>query len=373
MNINKQSEQKIKKLLEETGVEINGKNPWDPQIKENSFYSRAISGGSLALGESYMDGAWECQDLEGFFYRILKTDLNKKVKTFGNLIFFLKTKIFNLQNKTKALEVGEQHYDAGNDLYKKMLDKRMVYTCGYWKNANNLDEAQENKLDLICRKMKLKAGMKILDIGCGWGSFAKFAAEKYGVSVVGITISKEQVELGNKLCEGLPVEIRFQDYRDVNEKFDAIVSIGMFEHVGPKNYREYFKVANRCLDEGGIFLLHTIGGSVDKRGSDAWTDKYIFPNGVLPSISQVEKKVRNLFIIEDLENFGSDYNKTLKAWRDNFIKGWPEIKDNYNNRFYRMWDYYLSSFAGGFRARNIQLWQFVLTKGKKKGGYESVR
>jgi len=254
-----------------------------------------------------------------------------------------------------------------------MLDKRMVYTCGYWKNAKTLDQAQEAKLDLVCRKLNLKPGQKILDIGCGWGSFAKYAAEKYKVKVVGITISKEQIELARKICKGLPIEIRLQDYREINEKFDHIVSLGMFEHVGYKNYREYMKVVHRCLKDGGLFLLHTIANNKTVYYCNPWFDKYIFPNGMLPSIQQMGKASEELLVMEDWQNFGADYDKTLLAWFKNFDKHWDKFKDKYPKNFYRMWKFYLLSCAGGFRAREIQLWQIVFSKEGVSGRYDAPR
>jgi cyclopropane-fatty-acyl-phospholipid synthase len=255
-----------------------------------------------------------------------------------------------------------------------MLDKRMNYSCAYWKNAQNLDQAQENKLELICRKINLKPGMRVLDIGCGWSAFGKYAAEKYDVKVTGITVSKEQVELGRKFCEGLPVEIRLMDYRGLNEKFDRIVSVGMFEHVGYKNYRTFFETANKCLTEDGLFLLHTIGTNKSEDTLDIWSEKYIFPNGMLPSVAQIGKTIENLFVMEDWHNFGTDYDKTLMAWYNNFDKNWEKIKDKYSERFYRMWKYFLLSSAGSFRSRRrSQLWQIVLSKNGVPGGYQSVR
>jgi cyclopropane-fatty-acyl-phospholipid synthase len=278
-----------------------------------------------------------------------------------------------MQSVRKAFEVGEKHYDIGNDLYSRMLDKRMVYTCGYWKEAQNLDQAQEAKLDLVCRKIGLKPGQKVLDIGCGWGSFAKFAAEKYNAKVVGVTISKEQAEFASKLCNGLDVEIRIQDYRSVNEQFDHIVSLGMFEHVGYKNYKTFMRTAHKCLKDGGLFLLHTIGGNESVVSTDPWVHKYIFPNGMLPSIKQIGESIENLFVMEDWHNFGTYYDKTLQAWYENFKAHWNEISDKYNERFYRMWTYYLLMSAGAFRARSTQLWQIVLSKDGVSGGYKSIR
>jgi cyclopropane-fatty-acyl-phospholipid synthase len=254
-----------------------------------------------------------------------------------------------------------------------MLDTRMVYSCGYWKNATTLDAAQEAKLDLICKKIGLKKGMRVLDIGCGWGSFAKFAAERFKVSVVGVTVSKEQVTLAREFCKDLPVEIRLQDYRKMKESFDRIVSVGMFEHVGYKNYRTFFQVAHRCLKDGGLFLLHTIGGNFSVKGTDPWINKYIFPNSMLPSVAQISAAIESRFILEDWHGFGTDYDKTLMTWMQNFNTHWAELKQQHSERFYRMWKYYLLSSAGSFRARRNQLWQIVLSKHGVPGGYTSIR
>jgi cyclopropane-fatty-acyl-phospholipid synthase len=254
-----------------------------------------------------------------------------------------------------------------------MLDRRMTYTCGYWKNARNLDEAQEAKLDLVCQKLDLKPGQTVLDIGCGWGSFAKFAAERYGAHVVGVTVSEEQMKLGKELCKGLPVELRLQDYRDIQGSFDHIVSLGMFEHVGYKNYRTFMRVVYEHLSDGGLFLLHTLGGNTSVRSGEAWMDKYIFPNGMFPSLVQIGRAIEGLFVMEDWHNFSADYEKTLFAWFANFNKHWPEISGKYGETFYRMWKYYLLACAGTFRTRSSQLWQIVLSKNGVPGGYKSIR
>ncbi|NOY35442.1 MAG: cyclopropane fatty acyl phospholipid synthase [bacterium] len=370
----KKEEKIVKSLLGEAGVTVNGRAPYDIQIKNPKFYKRVLNQGSLGLGEAYMDGWWDSAVLDELFNRLLLANIEEKAgENLSMVIHGLSAALFNLQSKSRAFIIGKRHYDIGNDLYKVMLDRRMTYTCGYWKDADNLDEAQEAKLDLVCRKIGLKKGQKILDIGCGWGSFAKFAAEKYGAEVVGITVSEEQVKLGKKLCEGLPVEIRLQDYRDVDEKFDHIVSLGMFEHVGPKNYKTYMKTAARLLKDDGLFLLHTIGGNKSVISFEPWIEKYIFPGGLIPSIKQIAKSVEGLFVVEDWHNFGADYDKTLMAWHKNFEENWSKIKDNYSDRFYRMWRYYLLSCAGGFRARKNQLWQIVLSKNGVPGGYDSIR
>jgi cyclopropane-fatty-acyl-phospholipid synthase len=369
--ISKSAQKVIDDLLFLAGVKPNGKEPWDPQIHNEEFYIRVLNEGSLGLGESYMDGWWDCRQLDQFFDRIFVTDIENKVKL-NQWLWpkLLLLRLFNHQSKKRALIVGQRHYDLGNDLFQVMLDRRMNYTCGYWHNAADLDMAQRNKLELSCQKLKLKPGMRVLDIGCGFGSFAKYAAENYGVSVVGITISKEQQEYAQKNCVGLPVEIRFQDYRDIHERFDRIVSLGMFEHVGYLNYRSYMQKAADCLHDDGLFLLHTIGNNITTSFCDPWINKYIFPNGMLPSMHQISKAVEGLFVMENWVNFGAYYDKTLMAWHDNFEQHWPSIQSQYDERFYRMWRYYLLSCAGGFRARSMQLWQIVLSKHGVRGGYE---
>jgi cyclopropane-fatty-acyl-phospholipid synthase len=358
-----QSEKIVRELLESANVQLNGNNPWDIKVHNSDFYHRVLRDTTLGLGESYMDGWWDCEAIDQFIDHILRARLDLKVKGDWKIVWgAIKSKLVNMQSKSRAFQVGEQHYDLGNDLYIAMLDKRLNYTCAYWKNSSNLDDAQEAKLELVCKKINLKPGMYILELGCGWGSFAKYAAEKYGAQVLGVTVSKEQVALGMELCKGLPVELRLQDYREVQGKFDAVISIGIMEHIGPKNYRTYMEVVDRTLKENGIAFIHTIGTNASYTASDAWTDKYIFPNGVLPSIAQLGAAMENIFVMEDWHNIGPHYDKTLMAWHSNFEKAWPQLKKKYDDRFYRMWRYYLLSSASGFRSRNTQLWQIVISR-----------
>jgi cyclopropane-fatty-acyl-phospholipid synthase len=364
---------KVQELLSHADVKINGDRPWDLKINNEKTFDRVLSEGALGFGESYMDGWWDCEQMDEMINKLLAADLDKKIEPWKFIFPYLKSKFFNLQRKSNAFNIGEKHYDIGNDLYERMLDKRMAYTCGYWKDADNLEDAQEAKLDLVCRKIGLKPGQKVLDIGCGWGSFAKFAVEKYKAKVVGITVSKEQAKLARKRCKGLPVEIRLQDYREVNEKFDHMVSLGMIEHVGYKNYKTYMKVARKNLKNGGLFLLHTIAGNKSVKGTNAWINKYIFPDSMLPSAAQLTKSFEGLFVMEDWHSFGQYYDKTLMAWFKNFDSTWNKIKDKYPPYFYRMWKFYLLSCAGSFRCRKNQLWQIVLSPQGIKGGYNSIR
>lgn len=363
----------VKRKLLHADIALDGNRPWDFQVKDERLYRKVITQGSLGLGEAYMDGWFESKQLDESIKRILENVHTTSIPTWASTFSKLGALLLNKQSKRRALEVGKRHYDLSNELFQCMLDKRMVYSCAYWKDAKTLDEAQEAKLDLVCKKLNLKPGMKVLDIGCGWGSFAKFAAEKYQVQVVGITISQEQLDLAQQLCKGLPIELRFQDYRDLNEPFDHIVSIGQMEHVGYKNYRTYMNVVHKCLKDNGLFLLHTIGNNKCFKQTDPWIDKYIFPNGLIPSGMQLLQSSKGLFIMEDWHNFGADYDKTLMAWYNNFLKHWPELKSQYDDRFFRMWSYYLLTCAGAFRARDLQLWQIVYSKKGVPGGYASIR
>ena len=349
--------------MELAGITINGSRPFDIKVLNDDFYVRVLKMPALGLGESYMDRWWDCTALDQFIEKILRANLPRKVrKDWYAALNILKARLYNLQRLQRAFMIGEHHYDIGNDLYQRMLDKRMQYTCGYWKNADTLEQAQAAKLELVCRKIGLEPGMKVLELGCGFGGFAKYAAEKYNVTVTGFTVSRHQAEYARKDCKGLDVDIRFEDYRSATGIYDRVVSIGLMEHVGYKNYRSYMELTSRLLKDEGVAFIHTIGGNVSRKICNPWTSKYIFPNSVLPSIAQLGKAMEGLFIIEDLHNFGEDYDKTLMAWYDNFDSTWPEIKEKYGDRFYRMWKYYLLSCAGGFRSRYMQLWQMVLTK-----------
>ncbi len=364
-------EKALSNLLRQADIALGGHRPWDMHIHQSNVPARILSLGNLGLGESYMDGHWDVDQLDEFFNHILSAHLNQKIQPIRIVLLSLRARLFNLQSLKRAWKVGVAHYDIGNDFYASMLDSRMTYTCGFWQNgAQNLEQAQEAKLDLICRKLGLKPGMRLLDIGCGWGSLMGYAAKHYGVECVGVTISKEQADWASIRYAGLPLEFRLQDYRSLNEPFDRIASIGMFEHVGYKNYKTYMKVAHRCLKDDGLFLLHTIGKNQRITHTDAWIDKYIFPNGYLPSIGQIGDAIDGFFVAEDLHNFSADYDKTLMAWHANFEADWPKFKDQYGERFYRMWRYYLLLCAGVFRARDMQLWQWVLSKEGITGGYQ---
>ena len=366
----------LQELLNNAGIKVNGNNPWDIHVHDARAYDQILSKWSLGLGEAYVNGYWDCERLDEMLNRLLKVDLNMAVHgraKFRLLAEIARAKLFNLQSTKRAFQVGERHYDAGNDIFKSILDSRMIYSCAYWEFAQNLEQAQTHKLELICRKLELKRGEKLLDIGCGWGGLAAYAATHFGVSVVGITVSKEQQKIAQERCQGLPVEIRLIDYRKLEGKFNKIVSVGMFEHVGEKNYRDYCQTASRLLEDQGLFLLHTIGSDVRIARTDPWIDRYIFPNGKIPCASELSTALEGLFLIEDWHNFGCDYDRTLMEWYRRLESHWPTLSQHYSERFYRTWKFYLLGCAAYFRSKQGQLWQLVLSKRSKDGPYRSFR
>ncbi|MDN3700630.1 cyclopropane fatty acyl phospholipid synthase [Vibrio artabrorum] len=362
----------FEEMLAVADIKINGNRPWDIQIHDTAVFNRVLTDGSLGFGESYMDKMWDCDDIAEMISRVLaskidkKLDLKKKLVLGAHIGKSKVKKFFNPQGTSLSKKNVQFHYDIGNDLYKAMLDKRMTYTCAYWDNSDNLDDAQEAKLDLICKKLDLKPGMRILDIGCGWGSFMIYAAEKYGVTCDGLTLSEEQAKLGSLLVDekNVPVNFILKDYRlyEPYEKYDRIVSVGMLEHVGSSNYSDFFKCANKLMKDDAIFLLHTIGSFESTTTNDPWIHKYIFPNGEIPSLAQLSIAMEPAFNMEDLHNIGQSYDLTLCAWYENFHKAWTTKQIDYDERFYRMWKYYLLSCAGAFRCRDLSVWQMSLTK-----------
>ena len=359
--------------LRQCGIEINGPNPWDPTIHDERTWNRILAQGTVGLGESYMDGWWDVEALDEFLARAIRGAVDQRLPTLGEIWLAIKARLINMQTRHRSVRVGEVHYDAGDDLYARMLDSRMLYSCGYWRQASDLEAAQTAKIDLVCRKLGLKPGMKVLDIGCGWGGAAAYAAEHYGVSVVGVTISRNQAETARQRCAHLPVEIRYEDYRNVTGRFDRIYSIGMFEHVGARNHRPYLAKVRELLTPDGLTLLHTIGNRVTLRANDPWIEKYIFPNSLIPSRAQIARAAERLFVIEDWHDFGTDYERTLAAWSANVTKAWPDLGGRYDVRFQRMWHFYLMVSIASFRARRSQLWQIVMSPEGVVGEYEAVR
>ncbi|HVR01295.1 MAG TPA: cyclopropane fatty acyl phospholipid synthase [Polyangia bacterium] len=351
----------MREILANAGIAVGGDAPWDIQIHDARTYARVLRDSTLGVGESYVDGWWDCASLDQMVTKLVLSRANIVVEDSWVLLAqAVKARLFNLQ-VARPFEVGERHYDVGNDLYRAMLGSRMAYTCAYWKNADTLDAAQEAKLDLVCRKIGLRPGMRILDLGCGWGGFAAFAAERTGAKVVGYTVSKEQAAWAAEHYPSLPVEIRLDDYRNATGTYDAVVSIGLMEHVGPKNHRGYMELAARLLAPGGVVFIHTIGGNRPRARIDPFFEKYIFPNAAIPTLGQLATSMEDILVTEDVQNLGEHYDRTLMAWWENFDAAWPSLRARYGDRFYRMWKYYLLTSAAYFRARQHNLFQMVAT------------
>jgi cyclopropane-fatty-acyl-phospholipid synthase len=364
----------VKKLLAAADIKINGNKPCDIKVLDERFYDKVLSYRELGIGEAYMDGWWNSNKLDETVSRLLSINIREKLPITPVIVkSALIGTVANRQKLSLAHKNASSHYNIGNDLYEKMLGKRMLYTCAYWEKAKNLDDAQTAKLERVCKKLYLKPGMKVIDLGCGWGGFAEYAAREYGVSVTGVNVSSEQVKLARERTKGLSVKILQKDYREVTGKYDRVVSIGIMEHIGPKNYQTFLNRCRELLNDDGLMFHHTIGNIRSTRFVDPWTDRYIFPGGVIPSLAQISKAAEKILLIEDVENFGPDYDKTLMAWHKNFVKIYPQLKDKYDERFYRMWEYYLLSCAGAFRARKLQLYQIVMRKSGASEAYRAYR
>lgn len=370
----------VHELLARAGITVDGPAPWDLHVHDPRFYRRVIADGTLGLGESYMDGWWSCAQLDELFYRLLKARLEGKVRLpWRRMLTAAVARVLNRQSSRRAPQVANAHYDLAPAFFEALADPRVVWSCGYWKNAKTLAQAQEDKLDLACRKLGLSARDRVLDIGCGWGSFVTFAHERYGCESVGVTISRPQAEYARHRCEGLPITILAADYREIDRRrhgrFDKVVSFGMFEHVGPRNYRTFMRVVDDVLADDGLFLLQTVGDNFSRMACEPWLDRYIFPNGVAPSIRQLGRAVEGILVVEDWHNFGPDYYTTLMSWYANLREHYPALSLDIpepRDRFYRMWEYFFTSFAAAFKTRDLQLWQIVMSKGTIPA-YASVR
>lgn len=374
-------ERRVVSVLGDAGIEVGGSHPWDIRVHDRRFFRRVMLEGSLGLGDSYIEGWWDCADLATFFQRLL-TARSRSSRSAGvpGAVQEIRRKLFNLQGRRRAKQVVDSHYDLPLSLFETMLGPSMTYSCGYWQGADNLDQAQSHKLDLICRKLDIGSADRVLDLGCGFGSFSRHAAREYGCRAVGVTLSGSQARYARALCEGLPVEIHQADYRDHRrysggEPFTKIVSIAMFEAVGHKSFRSFMEIVDRLLADEGSWLLHTIGDSVCS--ADPWLLKHIFPNGELPSHAQIEAAAEGLFVLHDTHEFGSDYARTLAAWEARFRQGWGEIRRSdptlFDGRFLRKWIYYLSCCRGAFLAGDLYLWQIVMARHQPPAQYRPLR
>lgn len=363
--MSKKSHKIFTELFAKAGIPINGPEPYSIQVHNEKLWDRLLDQRLLGLAEGYVDGWWSCERVDEMLTRFTNIDLAKQIPMSPSIaIAAAWSRIANRQNRSRSPKNAEFHYGIGNDLFELMLDDYMMYSCGYWQKAKNLDDAQIAKMDLICKKLKLKPGMRVLDIGCGWGGFLEYAAKTYGITGVGITPVDKQISTAIQRCEPLGIEIHQMTYQDLDGqfgKFDRIVSIGMMEHVGPKNLKLFFDKCDEQLNHKGIMVHHLIGSTRARHDADPFYDKYIFPGGILPSVSQFTAAAEPNWVIEDVHNFGLDYAKTLAEWYKNVTSNWDNLP-NYDARFRKMWEFYLLSCIGGFMSRKFNLWQYVMRR-----------
>ncbi len=351
-------------LLAVADIAVDGTRPWDIQVHDARFFGRVLASGTLGVGESYMDGWWDCEALDEMCCRAIRAGLDRRFAfSLPNIWAWLTAVVVNQQTVRRSRKVGRVHYDLSNDFFEAMLDPNMQYSCALFENGDDLATAQLRKLDWICQRLRLQPGLRLLDIGCGWGGLARYAARQHGCQVVGITISKEQFDYAKHWCRGLDIEIQLRDYREkIAGKFDRVVSVGMVEHVGHKNYRTYFRSAADSLGGDGLFLCQGICNNASHLYTDPWIKRYIFPNSLLPSAAWLTRAAEGLFVVEDIRNIGLNYDPTLLAWNKNFERAWPRFADRYGERFRRMWRFYLLSCAGAFRARSLQVYSMLFSK-----------
>jgi cyclopropane-fatty-acyl-phospholipid synthase len=351
-------------VLRTAGIHLGGDQPWDVQVTDPRFYSSVLLRGSLGFGESYMRGWWHVEDLEEVAYRLSRAGLHWVARALPpHLVALAAASFSNRQTRTDSVNLVDRHYNLGNDLFRGFLGRSMVYSCAYFDDTESLDRAQELKLDLICRRLGLKAGERLLDIGGGWGEFARHAALHYGCHVTSINIADEQIRHARERCAGLPVEIVKCDYRDLRGSFDKVAVIAMLTHVGHSNYRRFMTIVHDCLATGGRVLVETLGSRISKVNCEPWTNRYIFPGGVVPSLRQIDRAADGLLARTEVTEFGHHYVPTLRSWNANLHASWPQLAGRYPETTRLMLGYFFLTVAGAFRAGHLKYWHVQLQKG----------
>ena len=343
------------------------------KLLDQKLMQKLLINPDLYFGEAYMNGSLVIQNgtitefLDLAFRNIGRGDIN----FYGTVIKKIKGTFRYLTSFNKILKSKENvahHYDISEKLYDLFLDKNRQYSCAYFKNDNDtLEEAQKNKMHHIIKKLNIKPNQKVLDIGSGWGTLALEIAKETNASVTGITLSENQFEYSKNKAKEMnlsnQVEFKLIDYRQLNEKFDKIVSVGMFEHVGRKFYRTYFNTVSKLLNEKGIALIHTIGSTMPPRDPQPWITKYIFPGGYTPSLSEAVKPIEDSgLIISDIEVLRLHYAHTLRHWKERFLSKKDAVLDMFDEKFFRMWEFYLASCEMAFKWGDQVVFQFQLTK-----------
>jgi cyclopropane-fatty-acyl-phospholipid synthase len=357
MNVYKKA---VERILSTVDVRIGGSRPFDMQVHSDLFYKRVLLEGSVGLGESYMDGLWDCADLEELVFRFVESGIERRFRLLPG--FVTMNALGHLVNR-QPRSLGERtsrHYNTDNDLFASFLGKYKNYSCAFYEEGDDLDTAQLKKMDLICDELCLRPGENVLDIGGGWGEIAKHMASR-GCRITSINIADEQMRAAREHCKGASVDVVKCDYRDVAGTFDKIAIIAMMSHVGHKNHRPLFETVHRHLAPDGLVFVDTVGSAVSLQNGNPWIDKYIFPGIVFPSIQQISRAVEGLFVIEAVRNFGASYVKTLRAWNANLRRAWPRLSHRHDERTRRMFEFFFLTVAGFFRARDFQNWYVVLS------------
>jgi cyclopropane-fatty-acyl-phospholipid synthase len=356
----------VRRALAAADIEIDGHRPWDIRVNDPAFYLRMMPNPAFQIGQTYMDGMWDCDAIDEMVFKLIASRVYAQHEKGG--VFHLRNalaRVRNMQSRARAGEVALAHYDLDLDLYRGMLDETLTYTCAYWDAPGaTLADAQRAKLRLICDKLELKPGQTLLDIGCGFGGLAAFAAEHYGVKTLGVTNSQQHCTVARTLYPHL--ELALMDYRELpalGRRFDAVASVEMIEAVGPKNFTTYFDVVSQCLAPRGAFLLQSFISPASRFVCNEWFDRYIFPNGVVPSFPQLHAASAMTFgAPTDVHELGLHYPSTLLAWDRNLRATWPRLRSRNDERFRRMWHFYLTSLAGVFRAEDLRLCQVLYRK-----------
>ena len=377
------AEKFVRDLFSQVEIEVNGSNPWDPQVHNPAAYNMMVSRGSVGLGETYMHGYWDCEQLDQFFARVTSVDLRKLIPVnFPTVSLAVGAYLKNRQLPKAAWEVGRMHYDLPDEVWEATLDSAMTGSCAYYRNpTDTLEEAQLNKCRMTLDKVGLKSGHSLLDIGVGWAAFSGLAAQEYGAHPIGITVSEGQkAYIHKRYGEAIDVRVNPWQETELREPVDCIVSAEMFEHVGSDNYRSFFEFCRRSIKEDGLMNLHTIVRHTPSKHIDPWMDKYIYPGGCIPTLGQITTAVHGLFHVVDVHDIGGHYPATLRAWMDNFRRNWDSVKSLGSARlgmdpevFCRMWLYHYMASAGGFMSSRISVHQIVLSPNGVPGRYQSIR